>query len=134
MINGVFGQMVLIDIEKETEDSVVLSNGVELFLDTELERMWHARQYGTVKHISKHARKRVEDNIDLKIGDKVYFHHFVIDKPLEFEGEKYYQADINQIYAVEREDDIIMLQDYILVEPVTNEKELITDSGIITNG
>ncbi|MBC8436944.1 hypothetical protein H8D85_01325 [bacterium] len=132
MIKGILGNMVLIELEKETEDSHVMSNGVEIFIDTALERMWHARQYGTVKHISPKLHKRVEDNIKLKKGDKVYFHHFVIDSPLELEGEKLYKADINQIYAIDKGDSIQMLQDYILVEPSTNEDELVTKSGIIT--
>ena len=131
MINGVFGSMVLIELEKETEDSKVLENGTELWLDTEIDRLWHARQSGIVRRAATTSVKRVEDNIQLKDGDKVYFHHFVINSKIELDGEKFYKADVNQIYAKEDEDgNIVMLQDYIFVEPVTNSDRIKTDSGI----
>ena len=133
MIKGVFGNMVLIELEKETEDSKVLDNGTEIWLDTEIDRLWHARQYGTIRFAAKGGAKRVEDNIQLEEGDRVYFHHFVIDSLIELDGDKFYKADINQIYAKEDKDgNIVMLQDYIFVEPVTNSDQLETKSGIIT--
>lgn len=131
MIKGVFGDIVLIELEKETEDSTVLSNGTELWLDTEIDRLWHARQHGIVRFAAPHSIKRVEDNIQLVDGDKVYFHHFVINETIELDGDTFYKANINQIYALERDGKIIMLQDYIFVEPVTNGDQIETESGII---
>jgi len=131
MIKGVFGDIVLIELEKETEDSTVLSNGTELWLDTEIDRLWHARQHGIVRFAAPNSIKRVEDNIQLVDGDKVYFHHFVINETIELDGDTFYKANINQIYALERDGKIIMLQDYIFVEPVTNEDQIETESGII---
>ena len=61
----------------------------------------------------------------------MFIHHLVIDKPIELEGEKYYQCDIDQIYAYERDGEITMLMDFIFVEPVKDE-DIVSESGIIT--
>jgi len=131
MIKSSMGNIVLIELETETEDKHILSDGTELWLDTDIDRMWHAKQNGIVKHIPPTPDKRVKDNITLKKGDKVYIHHLVIDKPIELLGEKYYQCDIDQIYAYERDGEITMLMDFIFVEPVKDE-DIVSESGIIT--
>ena len=132
MIKSSMGNIVLVELETETEDKHVLSDGTELWLDTEIDRMWHARQHGIVRHLPPNPHKRVEDNIQLQKGDKVFIHHLVIDKSIKIEGKKYYQCDIEQIYAYERNGKIEMLMDYIFVEPIQT-KENVTESGIITN-
>tara|TARA_R110000787_G_scaffold284584_2_gene398477 strand:+ start:1948 stop:2520 length:573 start_codon:yes stop_codon:yes gene_type:complete len=132
MIKNSLGNIVLLELKTETEDKHTLSDGTELWLDTEIDRLWHARQNGIVKHLPPNPDKRVEDNLQLKKGDKVFIHHLVIDKTLEFNGEKYYQSDIDQIYAYERDGEITMLMDFIFVEPIKT-KEQVSDSGIITN-
>ena len=131
MIKSSMGNVVLIELETETEDKYKMSNGTELWLDTDLDRLWHARQHGIVRHIPPNPDKRVEDNIDLQKGDKVYIHHLVIDKAVEIEGDKYYKCDIDQIYAYERDGEITMLMDFIFVEPVKDE-DIVSESGIIT--
>ena len=132
MIKSSMGNTVLIELETETENKYKMSDGTELWLDTEIDRLWHARQHGVVKHTPPNPNKRVKDNIDLQKGDKVFIHHLVIDKPIEIEGEKYYQCDIDQIYAYERDGEITMLMDYIFVEPLKTKEE-VSDNGIITN-
>lgn len=132
MIKSSLGNTVLIELESETENKHVLSDGTELWLDTEIDRMWHAKQNGIVKHIPPHPDKRVKDNLTLQKGDKVFIHHLVIDKTIELEGEKYYQCDIDQIYAYERDGEITMLMDFIFVEPIQTKEE-VSESGIVTN-
>ena len=46
--------------------------------------------------------------------------------------EKYYQCDIDQIYAYERDGKITMLMDFIFVEPIQTKEE-VSESGIVTN-
>jgi len=121
---------ILIELEKETEDTIKLSTGTELWLDTDIERLWHARQHGIVKYTSPNLSKRINDGLDLKKGDKVYIHHLVIDNIVEIDGEKLYKADIEQIYAYKRDGEIKMLMDYIFVEPVENEDK-VSEHGII---
>ena len=79
------GDFVYVEIEKEEENTHTLSNGVQIYLDTSYDRYVNARQYGTVKYISVNIQKRVDDGIKLKEGDKVYFHHHVIDERMTSE-------------------------------------------------
>lgn len=130
MIKSSLNNTILIELEKETENSITLSNGTELWLDTDIERLWHARQYGIVKYTSPNINKRIDDGVELKKGDKVYIHHLVIDNVIEIDGKKLYRADIEQIYAYKRNGKIKMLMDYIFVEPVKDE-ELVSESGVI---
>jgi len=135
------GQFMYIELEKETENTHVLSDGTELWLDTELEKFQHARQYGIIKYPTLNPRKQFDDGVDLQPGEKVYFHHFVCDERInkyisvasdeKITKEKIYQAYIDQVYCVIRDEDIVMLQDYVFVEPVyEDDSNYITSSGI----
>lgn len=135
------GQFMYIELEKETENTHVLSDGTELWLDTEIDTYWHARQHGIIKYPTLNPRKQFDDGIDLQPGEKVYFHHFVIDEKISklisrssnvsLTEEKVYQAYIDQVYCVIRDEKIVMLQDYVFVEPVyEDDSEHVTSSGI----
>tara|TARA_R110001592_G_scaffold108024_1_gene302128 strand:- start:32046 stop:32627 length:582 start_codon:yes stop_codon:yes gene_type:complete len=120
------GSFVYVEIEKEEENTHVLDDGKVLYLDTSYDRYVNARQYGTVKYISKSIRKRVDDGYSLKKGDKVYFHHFCIDEKMasEFGGENIYKVNYEQIYCFVRDGKITMTMDYVLVEPVQLEDKI----------
>jgi len=135
------GQFMYIELEKETENTHILSDGTELWLDTELEKFQHARQYGIVKYPTLNPRKQFDDGIELQSGEKVYFHHFVCDERINklisvasdsnITKEKIYQAYIDQVYCVIRDEKIIMLQDYVFVEPIyEDDSQYVTSSGI----
>lgn len=127
------GNEVYIDIEKETNDTMSI-NGQEMFLDTDFNRLWHARQYGKVKYRPRRFRKEAEDNVDLQIGDKVYVHHFVIENThqVDLYGEKLYWVQYPMCFCVVRDGEITMLNDYILAKPVLEpEENYITKSGLM---
>jgi len=135
---GPLGQYMIVELEKETENEHVLSDGTTLWLDTELERAWHARQYGTVIHPTlnpKHGYQKC--NVELQSGEKVYFHHFVMDERFQqkindVENDKTYKAHVDQVYCVVRDGKIVMLQDFIFVEPVLEpEENYKTKSGLL---
>lgn len=135
---GPLGQYMIVELEKETEDQVVLGDGTELWMDTELERAWHARQYGVIIHPTlnpKHGYQKCD--IELNEGEKVYFHHFVMDdrfqqKIADVENDKTYKAHVDQVYCVIRNGNPVMLQDFIFVEPVFEpEENYMTKSGIM---
>lgn len=74
---------------------------------------------------------------DVKInkGDYVYHHYLACDPrfKIEFNGEVMYWQEINQIFAVERDGDIIPLERYVFIKPTEDdESQLTTKSGIIT--
>ena len=120
------GSFVYVELEREEENKIKLSNGQEIWLDTSYERYWNARQYGIVKLVSKNIRKRVDDGLTLKKGDKVYFHHFCIDEKMssEFGGENIYKVNYEQIYCIVRDGKIIMTMDYVFVRPIKSEDKI----------
>jgi len=120
------GDFVYVEIEREEENVVKLSNGKEIWLDTSFDRYINARQYGIVKMASININKRVDDGIKLKKGDKVYFHHHVIDERMtsDFGGENIYKVNYDQIYCYIRGGKITMTQDYVFVEPIQLEDKI----------
>tara|TARA_R100000008_G_scaffold26150_1_gene14235 strand:- start:20540 stop:21112 length:573 start_codon:yes stop_codon:yes gene_type:complete len=120
------GDFVYVELEREEENVVKLPNGKELWLDTSYDRYVNARQYGIVKMTSININKRVKDNLTLKEGDKVYFHHHVIDERMasEFGGENIYKVHYDQIYCYVRDNKITMTQDYVFVEPIKSEDKI----------
>ena len=114
------------EIEREEENIVKLPDGQELWLDTSFDRYVNARQYGIVKMVSININKRVKDNINLKEGDKVYFHHHCIDEKMSssFGGDNIYKVNYDQIYCYVRDGKIIMTQDYVFVKPIKTEDKI----------
>lgn len=108
-------------VEKETEDSYTMADGTELWLDTEIDRMRNARQYGIVHSVPENIDKykRFDDGVELTNGDKIYFHHFVVEPDSKFQlfGETVYKLPYEQIFAVEREGKIIPLNQFVFVKP-----------------
>ena len=136
---GPLGQYLIVELEKETENTTII-NGKEIWLDTELERAWHARQYGNIIHPTLNPKPGYKkDNVypTLKEGEKVYFHHFVMDERFQqridsVEDKKTYKAHIDQVYCVIRKGEPVMLQDFIFVEPVIEpEENYMSSSGFM---
>ena len=120
------GDFVYVELEREEENKIKLDNGQELWLDTSFDRYVNARQYGTVKMVSINIRKRVDDGLTLKEGDKVYFHHHVIDERMasEFGGKNIYKVHYDQLYCFVRDNKITMLQDYVFIKPIQLEDKI----------
>ena len=120
------GDFIYVKMEKEEENTHVFSNGTTIYLDTSYDRYVNARQFGEVELVSINIKKRVNDNITLRKGDKVYFHHHVIDEKMasEFGGENMYKVHYDQLYCYVRDGKVTMLQDYVFVEPVQLEDKI----------
>jgi hypothetical protein len=60
-----------------------------------------------------------DDGVDLVQGDKVWFHHFVVEQDSRFMlfDKQVYKLPYEQIFAVERDGEIIPLNDYVFLEP-----------------
>ncbi|MAO19666.1 MAG: hypothetical protein CMJ25_02845 [Phycisphaerae bacterium] len=115
------GFNIYFSVEKETEDEYVMSNGTKIWLDTEIDRAKNARQYGTVKSVPENLNrfKRFDDGVDIKEGDKIWFHHFVVEDSTKINlfGEDVYHLPYEQIFAVERDNDIIPTNDFVFIKP-----------------
>lgn len=115
------GFFVYFQIEKKTEDSYTLSDGTEIWLDTNIQPMHNARQYGTVYSVPEDLNKykKFDDGVTLRKGDKIFFHHFVVeeDSKVEIFDEEVYRLPYQQIFAVERDGEVIPLNDFVFLEP-----------------
>jgi co-chaperonin GroES (HSP10) len=120
---------VIFQTEKDTEDSVVLSNGVELYVETKYDPMLHARQWGTVVSVPEKLEfyKEFKDGIELSVGDKVWVHHFAVDKAQKFEVDKtlYRWLSYSMFFAVEKGDAFIPLGEFVFVRPLQRTDDMI---------
>ena len=118
---------VWIELEKTHEDTVTIG-GKELYMDTRFEHYHYARQHGIAYKVSPEIK-------DIKPGDRVYCHHFISrrDHKVNFlENEKLiHKIHKNFIYCLVRDEKLIMLDNWVLVEQVReSEDDCKTDSGI----
>jgi len=121
----------LVKLEKLVEDTVKV-NGVEMYLDSSYDPMRFARQYGEVVIAPERLTSKY---MDVKVGDRIYFHHFVADKKNQMvedeDGNYILQVDAGQIYCAVRDEEIIMQNFWCLVEQKTeSENNYKTNSGI----
>tara|TARA_R100001440_G_scaffold48279_1_gene68151 strand:+ start:512 stop:1090 length:579 start_codon:yes stop_codon:yes gene_type:complete len=121
----------LVKLEKLVEDTVKV-NGVEMYLDSSYDPMRFARQYGEVVIAPERLTSK---NMDVKVGDRIYFHHFVADKKNQMvedeDGNYILQVDAGQIYCAVRDNKIIMQNFWCFVEQKTeSEDNYKTKSGI----
>ena len=117
---------ILVEVEKTHEDTVFL-NGKEIYLNPTYNPELNARQHGIVYAVSKNVK-------NVKVGDKIYCHHFLTTKENRFtfiEDKLIYRIQENMAYAVVRNNKIIMLNNWVFVEQVLeDESKCKTDSGI----
>jgi len=118
-----------IKVEKPENDTLKCGD-LELVLNTTYNPMYHARRYGIVYV----APESTSVEFDVKKGDKVWFHHFVIGENNEIkyiDEEDIYVAQINQIYARERDGEIKSLHHWNFIEQIKeSEEDIKTASGI----
>ena len=84
---------VLIEIEKKMEDTVTYGS-MELHIDPMFKPQHNARIYGTVVGVS-------DEEEELSLGDKVYFHYLVVDDSHAFDN--IYRVDRERIFCYVRD-------------------------------
>lgn len=122
-----------VKVEKTTEDTVDI-NGTELIIDTSYDPMKLARQHGVVVETPTAFSKGVK--LDVKEGDIVYCHHFLVEKENEvkfYEQDLVYKIHWSDVYCRERNGKLKMLHYWNFVEQkMENEEDFKTESGLIT--
>ena len=122
-----------VKVEKTTEDTVDI-NGTELIIDTSYDPMKLARQHGVVVETPTAFSKGVK--LDVKEGDTVYCHHFLVEKENEvkfYEQDLVYKIHWSDVYCRERNGKLKMLHYWNFVEQkMENEEDFKTESGLIT--
>ena len=109
---------IWIEVET-THNNKVMFDDTEIYLDTSYENEFHARQHGTVYAISKSMK-------DIKVGDKIYFHHFVIrdGNKVNFVKDKLvFRTTRPFVYAIVRNKKLKMLDNWVFVEQVKENEE-----------
>jgi co-chaperonin GroES (HSP10) len=109
-------------------DNKVSVGGHELIIDHVFRRLWNAVQEGVVISCG--------EGCDLKPGDTVYVHHFIIEKEkrIPVKDKEYRWLDYNQIYCRVRNGKLKTLSNFVLVEPIKYDNSKFkkeTESGLI---
>lgn len=100
----------LVELEKRVNDEVMVGDR-KFILDSVFREYWNTVQMASV----------VESDMEsLEAGDIVYVHHFVNapEQRLPING-RFSFLEFNQIYCRVRNDEMKVLANYVLVEPVT---------------
>jgi len=140
----------------DMNDSITLSNGVKLFIDTQFEPAEHTPVVGEVVGVSRlyynesdpENSMEWETDMQLKVGDTVFMEYFAvhqclgtkIDRNAAYENPKWFTIDgvlyitisYQDIYFAVRNEEVILLNGYSIVRPIyVNKVE--SDTIIIPN-
>lgn len=96
-----------------------------LFIDTTWEKYKWAVQVGIIESIPQQLRKPYRNDVEINKGDKVYFHHFVVqqDNYIEEDGKKLFKCPRFHLYCVIKNGIPVMIDDWILATPILEKEE-----------
>ncbi len=129
---------IFFTVDKEFEDKITGKSGLVLDLVPGGEpgsELWHVREYGNVVSVPKKLSAWLKTTMDVGVGDRIYFHFHTVceENRYEIDGIRVYKVHYGEVYCAIRDEKVIMLNDYILCEPVMEtEDEITTKSGLIT--
>ena len=120
---------VLIRIGKTIQDQIVTKSGVVLYKDFSFDENWHRTTFGEVIGVPAGANdlitlgsyKHKDLEYDIRIGDIVHFYYIANNKDekdnVYLIGDDFvYQLVIDQVFAVERNGEIIPQGNKVLLE------------------
>lgn len=129
-----------VSIDKAFMDEVKTTSGVRLYRDTTFNPEQYAQTNGTVMALPRYSKQ----DLDVKIGDQVFFSFMVVmdweqrerDTPVHrnlifYNQEKHWRVDASQIYFRVRNDEIEMMNGYLLMnileEPAASSKLIVPE-------
>lgn len=110
-----------LDVDQNTNRTIKLGD-LELYYDPEYRPLENAIQVGKIGALPSKVHESYRYDVDLKVGDTVYFHHFIVQKNNEIYYENLYGANYSQIYCAIKDGNIQMLEDFILVKPIKEDE------------
>lgn len=129
-IDQTLGNNVCVKMDPEN-NFIVTPGGLKLYVDTSFEPEKHIVRIGTVKKAPKRLVQRKgtmpwETEMELQEGDRVALYFLAVQNCLSPERKHYIKnfddvyifIKYHNIYAVIRDDDIIPVNGYLLVEPM----------------
>jgi len=116
---------------KSDYDIIDTKSGIELYIDTDTEARKHVPVVCEVVKISDKLKKE-----NIKPGDEVVVDYMALSVALNvndegdpayllFENEKYVFLKFRKIYAIKRDGEITMLNDYNIFEALETERQLL---------
>lgn len=142
MVESTLGNYVLVEVEYLFHKKIVFKSGGELFIDPTYEPEKHHKVSGIVKAVpdtlyfnNKDIETSSEFNvpIELKEGDEVFFHylqiHYAIteNRILTIDGKLHIFVRYDSCFCAIREEEMVMLNGWILLEPYGEDKMLTSD-------
>lgn len=130
---------------KGGNDEIELPGGKKLYIDTSWEVEKHAPTIGEVVKVPnrlifdlRSTRRTTEFDVDmeLKVGDMAIYHYLIPENCIkrgeyvQVADEIYFIVNYDQIFCAKRGDEVVMVNGFILVEPVV--EDAFTSSVIIT--
>jgi len=125
-MNSVYNK-IFVTIEKKFQDEITTESGLKLYLDTTYKPEDNSTTFGTVTHIplkvdKTNVGKDFQHNV--KVGDKLYFNYNIVMDPdncVEIDGVEYWMVDYWNAIAIVRDEKVMPVGDYILVDPILEE-------------
>ena len=109
---------------------------IKVFVDGSYEPEKHAITYGEVVCVPPRLDEELETDMEVEVGDRIFFHYLccmnsIRDNLFVIQGDTvYYMINYGSAFCVKRGDKTIMLNGYILVEPIDEISER-TSGGLI---
>ena len=123
-------------IDKQFSDHLFGPSGMKFHLvlgGTPGQELLHVREYGKVVSVPRSLSPELKTKMNLQVGDKIYFHFHTVSEENRYEvnGQRVYKVHYSEVYCAIRDEQIIMLNDYVLCEPVMEtEEDIKTPAGI----
>jgi co-chaperonin GroES (HSP10) len=118
----------VVKLDKRFNDTIELSNGTELYLDTKFNEFAHRVNEGEVTHTP------IKYKTDINVGDTLYFHHLVVlnEEQKVYGLENHYMVNYdpeltinNQCIAVKKKDtgEIKPIGGWVVLSPIEKKEE-----------
>lgn len=148
MIQTSYNRLV-VQVDTQFNDELTFASGVKLYIETKFDPQEKVSLIGVIHSLPKTIKQMPGQepmNLGgLKPGDRIMMRYDVLsttrDQPdrdsvryrNEFwvEGKKYWFCDIEKVFAVERDGRWVMMNDYIMVEPIEEDRGELFGSLII---
>lgn len=119
---------IFVTIDKKFQDEVTTESGIKFYKDPTYNPEDNSTTFGTVTHIPEQVDKKnvsKEFKHNVQVGDKLYFNYNVVMDPdncVEIGGVEYWTIDYWNAIALVRDEKVIPVGDYILVDPIVEEE------------
>ncbi len=139
MIERIPKSYVLVEVDSLFQDKILFQDGRELHIDPTYEPEKHHQTSGIVHTVPDSLHFDLKDMefsmeydvpIELKKGDKVFFHYLQISDAIKnkmlltIEGKLHIFVRYDSCFCALREDEMVMLNGWMLLEPFGTTEEL----------